>query len=110
VITVFALGLAFWPDADAETRRSLVFSLLLLTGGGLVWLNGDRRSPILWAGVGIGLGLWLLLLAIEPLRDLLAMASLDGNRLAILLTAAAMALGLAGVLSRLASRQPFQPA
>ena len=64
VVMVAALVLAFWPDTDAESHRSLVFSLLLLAGGGLVWLNGDPREPITAIGPGIGLGLWLLLQAL----------------------------------------------
>ncbi|MGA1304376.1 MAG: hypothetical protein ACO3ZD_10085 [Cyanobium sp.] len=50
VLAVLALALAFWPGLDVEGQRSLVFSLLLLGGGVLVWLNG--------------LGLWLLLTAV----------------------------------------------
>ena len=38
VVMVAALALAFWPHSDLELRRSLVFSLLLLTSGSLVWL------------------------------------------------------------------------
>jgi Ca2+-transporting ATPase len=95
VVMVAALGLAFWPDTDPESRRSLVFSLLLLAGGGLVWLNGDPRSPITAVGAGIGLGLWLLLLALPGLQQLLSLAPLQSGMVLTLLTTTAVALVLA---------------
>ncbi|MDM7936849.1 MAG: HAD-IC family P-type ATPase [Cyanobium sp. CZS 48M] len=100
VVMVAALVLAFWPEADAATHRSLVFSLLLLAGGGLVWLNGDPHSRITAAGAGIGLGLWLLLLAIPGLQQLLSLAPLQPSEILTVLLTTALALLLAGLLNR----------
>jgi Ca2+-transporting ATPase len=98
-VMVGALVLAFWPDTDPESRRSLVFSLLLLAGGGLVWLNGDPRSPITAAGAGIGLGLWLLVLAIPGIQRVLSLAPLEPPQILTLLITTAVALLLAGLLA-----------
>ncbi len=100
VVMVAALVLAFWPDTDAASRRSLVFSLLLLSGGGLVWLNGDPHSRITAAGAGIGLGLWLLLMALPGLQQVLALAPLQPAQIFILMFTTAVALLLAGLLNR----------
>ncbi|MCP9825753.1 HAD-IC family P-type ATPase [Synechococcus sp. EJ6-Ellesmere] len=100
VVMVAALVLVFWPEADAATHRSLVFSLLLLAGGGLVWLNGDPHSRITAAGAGIGLGLWLLLLAIPGLQQLLSLAPLQPSGILTVMITTALALLLAGLLNR----------
>ncbi|MBC1264199.1 HAD-IC family P-type ATPase [Synechococcus sp. BSA11S] len=100
VVMVAALVLVFWPETNAATHRSLVFSLLLLAGGGLVWLNGDPRSPITAAGAGIGLGLWLLLLAIPGLQQLLSLDPLQPSGILTVLITTALALLLAGLLNR----------
>ncbi len=100
VVMVAALVLAFWPDTDTESRRSLVFSLLLLAGGGLVWLNGDPHSRITAAGAGIGLGLWLLLLAFPALQRVLQLAPLTPDQILTLLLTTAGALLAAGLLGR----------
>jgi P-type Ca2+ transporter type 2C len=97
-VMVAALVLAFWPDADPESRRSLVFSLLLLAGGGLVWLNGDPRSPITAAGAGIGLGLWLLL-AIPGVGRALSLAPLQPHLILTLLITTAVTLVMAELLA-----------
>jgi len=81
-----------------------VFSFLLLSGGGLVWLNGDPRSRITAAGAGIGLGLWLLLLALPGLQQVLGLAPLPPERILVLLVTTAAALLLAGLLNRQLSR------
>ncbi|MCT0214393.1 HAD-IC family P-type ATPase [Synechococcus sp. CS-1324] len=99
VLVVAALVLAFWPDTDAESRRSLVFSLLLLAGGGLVWLNGDPREPITAVGPGIGIGLWLIVLALPGLQQLLSLAPLLPAQILILLAITVIALLLAWQLA-----------
>ena len=76
LMAALALILACWPGFDVEGRRSLVFSLLLLGGGVLVWLNGEPRSRISQLGGAIGLGLWLLLQAIPALNRLLLLRPL----------------------------------
>ncbi len=99
LLVVAALVLAFWPDTDAESHRSLVFSLLLLAGGGLVWLNGDPREPITAIGPGIGLGLWLLLQALPSLQQLLNLAPLLPSEVLILLAITMISLLLAWQLA-----------
>lgn len=110
VVMVAALVLAFWPDTDTDARRSLVFSLLLLAGGGLVWLNGDPHSRITAAGAGIGLGLWLLLMALPALQRVLQLAPLKPVLVLTLLLFTAAALLVAGLLNRQLTRtcQPRQ--
>jgi Ca2+-transporting ATPase len=98
-LTGAALLLAGWPGLDTLSRRSLVFSLLLLAGGGLVWLNGDPRSRVTQLGAAIGLGLWLLVQTIPGLNDLLLLTSLQGRPAALLLAALA-GLALLGALER----------
>ncbi|MCT0225881.1 HAD-IC family P-type ATPase [Synechococcus sp. CS-1328] len=100
VVMVAALVLVFWPDTAAATHRSLVFSLLLLAGGGLVWLNGDPHSRITAAGAGIGLGLWLLLLAIPGLQQVLSLAPMQPAEILTVMITTAVALLLAGLLNR----------
>ena len=78
VMAALALALACWPGFDVESQRSLVFSLLLLGGGVLVWLNGEPRSRLSQFGGAIGVGLWLLLQAIPGLNGLLMLRPLSG--------------------------------
>jgi len=96
-LVVVILTLAFWPGVPLESRRSLVFGLLLLTGGGLVWLNGDRRTGHGAAGFGLGVALWLLIHSTPPLRRLLALGPLAPNQLAGLGLALAVAMVLAAL-------------
>jgi Ca2+-transporting ATPase len=85
------LLLAFWPELPLESRRSLVFALLLLAGGGLVWLNGQRGSPLRLAGPVLALGIWILIQGVAPVRRLLELGPLAPPQLALL----ALALGVA---------------
>jgi Ca2+-transporting ATPase len=78
VLAVLALSLARWPGIDVEAQRSLVFSLLLLGGGVLVWLNGEPRSRLSQFGGAIGLGLWLLLQTLPGLNALLLLRPQPG--------------------------------
>ena len=98
-----ALALAFWPGADPQTRRSLVFSLLLLGGGGLVGILGDRHSPATAAGVLLGVGLWCLVMVLPPLQRALALAPLHGSDLLRVLATTAGALMLAAWAERAAA-------
>lgn len=91
------LALAFWPGGSLESRRSLVFGLLLLAGGGLVWLNGDRGSRQGLAGLGLGIALWLLIQGTAPLRGLLALGPLAPHQLAVLALALGAGLALAAL-------------
>ncbi|WP_411870417.1 cation-translocating P-type ATPase [Vulcanococcus limneticus] len=116
LVTLAALALLFWPaatglggvlasglrdGADAvAVQRSLVFGLLLVAGGGLVWLNGDPRSPITTVGAGLGLGLWLLVLVLPGLQRLLGLMPLASPQILAVLISAALALLLAGLLQR----------
>jgi Ca2+-transporting ATPase len=96
-LVVVILTLAFWPGVPLESRRSLVFGLLLLAGGGLVWLNGDRRTGHGAIGVALGGTLWLLIQGAMPLRRLLALGPLAPNQLAGLGLGLAVALALASL-------------
>jgi Ca2+-transporting ATPase len=97
VLVGVILALAFWPGVPLESRRSLVFGLLLLAGGGLVWLNGDRRAGPGAAGPVLGMALWLLLQGLPPLRRLLALGPLEPDQLAGLAIALTVAMTLAAL-------------
>ena len=92
-----SLALVFWPGCDGETRRSLVFSLLLLAGGGLVGLAGGPRHPLTAAGPALGLGLWLLLFLVPPLRQALALAPLPPPLLLVLVVVTTVTLAVASL-------------
>jgi P-type Ca2+ transporter type 2C len=77
VMAALALVIAGWPDLSTIDRRSLLFTLLLLGGGVLVWLNGEPRSRISQLGGAIGLGLWLLLQVSPGLNSLLLLRPLQ---------------------------------
>jgi Ca2+-transporting ATPase len=81
--------LTFWPGWPLETRRSLVFGVLLLAGGGLVWLNGERRSAHGAVGLGLGVALWGVLQSVTPLRHLLGLGPLTPPQLGVLALALA---------------------
>jgi Ca2+-transporting ATPase len=88
---------------DPETRRSLVFSLLLLGGGGLVGILGERRSPATTAGILLGVGLWCLVMVLPPLQRALALAPLHGSDLLRMLATTAGALVMATWAERAAT-------
>ena len=74
LLSALVLAAAFWPDLAVTEQRSWVFALLLISGGVLVWWNGDRRSTLTRAGSLIGVGLWLLVHVIPGLAPLLELA------------------------------------
>ena len=100
VLTLLALTLGLWPGLSTGMHRSLVLSLLLLAGGGLVWINGDPRSRITRLGVAISVGLWLLVQAIPGLKPLLGLAPMRGPAAGLLLVALTGMLLLAGDLRK----------
>lgn len=89
-LTAAALLLSVWPGLSTAEHRSLVLALLLIAGGGLVWLNGEPRQPITRWGAGIGTGLWLLLLAIPGGTGLLALAPLGADSVGVLIATLAV--------------------
>ncbi len=95
VVSVAALILARWPDLPTDTHRSLVFALLLIAGGGLVWLHGEPRQRLSLVGGGIGFGLWLLLQGIPGLAPLLELAPLRPEAIGLLMGVLAVLAGLA---------------
>jgi len=104
LLTLAALLLVFWGAGQVSLQRMLVFSLLLLAGGGLVWLNGDRRRPITTVGALIGLQLWLLLLVSPGLGSWLGLAPLAPGAMAMVGLAAAASLVLAAGLGPITGR------
>jgi hypothetical protein len=95
--------MAFWPQTAAETQRSMVVGVLLLSGGGLVWINGGRFSSIAAAGAALGACLWLALLLSAPLQRSLAVASLSAGQIMAVVVATGLALLVAaGVRQRYA--------
>ncbi|MEB3166896.1 MAG: HAD-IC family P-type ATPase [Cyanobacteriota bacterium] len=95
-LTAAALMLSHWPGLSTTEQRSLVFALLLIAGGGLIWLNGAHRQTVTRLGGAIGLGLWLLLQAIPGLPALLALTPLGPGSLGLLIGTLAV-LALAGL-------------
>ncbi|MFM9072229.1 MAG: HAD-IC family P-type ATPase, partial [Cyanobium sp.] len=99
-LVVGVLLLSFWPGLPLDSRRSLVFGLLLLAGGGLVWLNGPGRSLHGAIGAGLGLGLWLLIQGMPPLRRVLELGPLSPPQLALLALTLGLAMGLAALAAQ----------
>ena len=100
VVMLAALALAFWPTSPLDLRRSLVFSLLLLTSGSLVWLNGDRASRLSATGAALGVGLWLALLTIPGLMPLLSLAPLQTPQVLTVVAGAVITTLLAALVTR----------
>ena len=104
-VMVVAAGLLSWssrpglaaPADSVAMQRSLVFALLLLNSGGLVWLNASRRNALTLAGAGIGLGLWLLTLSLPGLQRLLGLVPLPASLTLLVLLASALSLVLAAL-------------
>ena len=97
------LAMAFWPQSAPQTQRSMVVGVLLLSGGGLVWINGGRFIAITAAGAALGAGLWLALLLSAPLQRSLALTSLSSVQTMAVVVATGLALVVAtGVRQRYA--------
>jgi Ca2+-transporting ATPase len=97
------LAMAFWPHTAAETQRSMVVGVLLLSGGGLVWINGGRFITITAAGAALGAALWLALLLSAPLQRSLALTALSPVQAMAVVLATGLALLVAtGVRQRYA--------
>jgi Ca2+-transporting ATPase len=100
-------GLA--PGAEGVAiQRTLMFALLLLSGGGLVWLNAGRRNALTVAGAGIGLGLWLLTISLPGLQHLLGLVPLPLWLNLLVLLASGLALLLAALAPALLRVEPGQ--
>jgi Ca2+-transporting ATPase len=108
-VMLVAAGLLIWatirpglavPADTVAIQRSMVFALLLLTSGGLVWLNAERRSALTLAGACIGLGLWLLTLCLPGLQQLLGLVPLPASLNLLVLLASALSLLLAAAAPR----------
>ncbi|MEI7952949.1 MAG: hypothetical protein WCH37_09775 [Synechococcaceae cyanobacterium ELA182] len=89
-------------------QRTLMFALLLLSGGGLVWLNAGRRYALTVAAAGIGLGLWLLTIILPELEHLLGLMPLPLWLNLLVLLASGLFLLLAALAPDLLSAEPGQ--
>jgi Ca2+-transporting ATPase len=94
--------------AGVAIQRTLMFSLLLLSGGGLVWLNAGRRNALTVAGAGIGLGLWLLTISLPGLQRLLGLVPLPLWLNLLVLLASGLSLLLAALAPALLRSEPGQ--
>ena len=107
LLSLGALALSFWPDISTESHRSLVFSYLLLVGGGLVWLSGDPPSWLTARGAAIGLGMWLLLLAMPADWQLLGTEPMSPEQIGLLLIITLAALILTQLLNRFSKPKKY---
>jgi hypothetical protein len=79
----------------------MVVGVLLLSGGGLVWINSGRIVSIAAAGAALGAGLWLALLLSAPLQRSLALTGLAAGQTMAVVVATGLALLVAtGVRQR----------
>jgi hypothetical protein len=79
----------------------MVVGVLLLSGGGLVWINGGRLGSIAAAGAALGASLWLALLLWAPLQRSLALPPLSTMQTLAVVGATGLALLVAaGVRQR----------
>jgi P-type Ca2+ transporter type 2C len=104
-LTAAALILSHWPGLSTDVHRSLLFALLLIAGGGLVWLNGEPQHRLTQLGGVIGLALWLLLQAIPGLPALLLLVPLDKGAMGPFLLVV-LALALLALAWQQISRRP----
>ncbi|MFM7267114.1 MAG: HAD-IC family P-type ATPase, partial [Cyanobium sp.] len=98
-LALAAAVLLCWPDLATDTRRSLVFALLLLGGGTLVWINGGRSGRTA-AGPLLGLSFCTLLALVAPLRQALALGPMVAQGLLLLTATLVPALGAAALAAR----------
>ncbi len=105
LLSLGALALSFWPDISTESHRSLVFSYLLLVGGGLVWISGDPPSWLTARGAAIGFGMWLLLLAKPPDWKFLGTQPMNPGQIELLLIVSMGSLTLTHLLGRSLKRK-----
>jgi Ca2+-transporting ATPase len=105
LLNLGALALSFWPGISTESHRSLVFSYLLLVGGGLVWISGDPPSWLTARGAAIGFGMWLLLLAIPPDWKFLGTEPMRPGKIGLVLITTLIALTLTHLLGRSLKRK-----
>jgi hypothetical protein len=100
VVFESSLILSHWPGMGTELHRSPVFALLLIAGGGLVWLNGEPRHRITQLGAFIGVALWLLVHSIPGLPSLLVQVPQDRQAMGVLLLTLLVLASLAAVTKR----------
>jgi len=112
VLTLAALVLALIPGVTLEQHRSFVMVLLLLGGGGLVGLNGQRRGGVKGGSAWIPWGMALVggllsavALLVPPLRQLLQLGPLPPGSLGPLLALVLSSLALSAVITAARRRQ-----